>query len=103
MDEGGYFVTIPEGRGVYELEIHPNFTQRCYGPKNLDSYSSRMVMNESFEIFEKSHLGGPGGALEVGEELKKQGFPCIFLAFSIVIYKGKIIAPTSRAPPVSPR
>ena len=52
--------------GVYELEITPNFTQRCYGPKNLDSYSSRMVMNESFEIFEKSHLGGPGGALEVG-------------------------------------
>ena len=34
--------------------------------KNLDSYSSRMVMNESFEIFEKSHLGTPGGALEVG-------------------------------------
>ena len=46
--------------------ITPNLTQRCYGSKNMDSYSSRMVMNESFEIFEKSHLGGPGGALEVG-------------------------------------
>ena len=56
-------------------------------------------MNESFEIFEKSHLGGSGGALEVGEELKKQGFPCISLVFYIVIYKGKIIAPTFRAPP----
>ena len=59
-------------------------------------------MNESFEIFEKSHLGGSGGALKVGEELKKQGFPCIFLPFYIVIYKGKIIAPTSRASPGPP-
>ena len=83
--EGGYFDTIPE-EGVYELEITPNFTQRCYGPKNLDSYSSRMVMNESYEIFEKSHLGGSGGALKLGRSSKSKDF----LVFSIVIYKGKI-------------
>ena len=53
--------------------------------------------------FLKNLIWEARGVLEVGEDLKKQGFPCIFLAFSIVIYKGKIIAPTSRAPPGPPR
>ena len=62
--EGGYFKSASEG-GVYGFKHPPIETGEAYGPKNLDSYSSRAEFYDFFVRFEKFSFWGSGGGLKV--------------------------------------
>ena len=53
----------------------------AFGPKNLDSYSSRAEINEAFDRFKKSSFSAKIGRLKVGID----DFPIVI---SMVNYKG---------------